>query len=80
VFGKHPLDLFWVVFISRKIKVFFAKHGLKKIQKKIKKVFLHVVYGQISQKIKKLYFLPKNICYVCVFAFILDIIISLLNS
>jgi hypothetical protein len=77
VFGKHPLGLFWIFFISRKIKFFFAKHGLKKIQKK--KVFLHVAYGQVSQKIQKSYFLPKNICDVCVFAFILDLIIILLN-
>jgi len=51
--------------------------ALKKYKKK--KVFLHVAYGQVSQKIQKSYFLPKNICDVCVFAFILDLIIILLN-
>jgi len=67
VFGKHPLDLFWVVFISRKIKVFFAKHGLKKNTKKIKKsLFACCIWPNLSKNTKIIFSPQKYMLCVCI--------------
>ena len=65
VFGKHPLGLFLVVFISRKI-VFFGQHGFRKNKKniinnnKIKKcLFAYYIRPILSKIKKKIIFLLK---------------------